>query len=251
MSRAQPWPRPRFPRIVGHRGAAALAPENTLAGMSAAAASGARAVELDLRLTADGAIVVLHDATLDRTTDGRGLVRRATLEEIRTLDAGRGFGREFAGERVPVLAEVLALARKLGLALALELKADRGLAVATGRAVAQALVSRRALPVVRLSGFSPRCLAAARAVAPAIPRALTVARGAPEGWIRAARALDAGALDVAHSLLTARAVARLHDAGLAVGAYTVNDPARAKALYAFGVDYVYSDDPGRITRLLR
>jgi glycerophosphoryl diester phosphodiesterase len=231
-----------LPPVVGHRGAAALAPENTLAGLRAASAAGARAAELDVRLTADAAIVVLHDPTLERTTDGRGRVSRLELASIRILDAGRWFGAEFAGERVPLLAEALALARELGLAVNLELKADRGLAQATGAAVAAALARERALPKLLLSSFSMRCLAAAGPW----PRALIVGRGYRSAWLRTARSLSAKALHVRHELLDEGTIAAVHAAGFSVGAYTVNAPARATALFGWGVDYVFSDDPGRL-----
>ncbi|MSO71100.1 MAG: glycerophosphoryl diester phosphodiesterase [Alphaproteobacteria bacterium] len=242
MTRASFRPLAAWPRVVGHRGAAALAPENTLAGMHMAARAGARAVELDLRLAADGAVVVLHDATLERTTDGCGLARRLNLAAIRAADAGAWFGPAFAGEPVPLLSEALALARDLGLAVNLELKADRGMAVATGRAVAAALKRSRSRPKLLLSSFSPRCLAAAGE----FPRALIVGRGTARAWIKTARALDAQAVHVRYALLDRVSIAALHEAGLAVGAYTVNAKPRAKMLFGLGVDYVFTDDPRRI-----
>ena len=92
---------------VGHRGAMRFAPENTLAGFDKAIEMGARVVEIDVRMTADGHFVVMHDARVDRTTDGRGPVARLTLAEIKALDAGSWFAPEFTGERVPTLREAL------------------------------------------------------------------------------------------------------------------------------------------------
>ncbi len=109
------------PRLVGHRGACAVAPENTLASFAQAVADGADIVEMDVRLTADEQVVVMHDATVDRTTDGRGRVSAMTLAELTRLDAGSWFDARFAGERVPALADVLAWARgRVGLLLELK-----------------------------------------------------------------------------------------------------------------------------------
>lgn len=108
--------------MVAHRGLSAGFPENTLAAFRNAIAGGVDAIELDLRRTADGEIVVLHDETVDRTTDGHGLLSRMALREVRALDAGRHAGDRFAGERVPTYQEVLDLARESGVALLLDIK---------------------------------------------------------------------------------------------------------------------------------
>ncbi len=243
----------RLPRVVGHRGAAAHAPENTLASIRKAAALGARAVEIDVRLDGERRCVILHDATLRRTTDGRGRVARTPTDVLRALDAGRWLDPVFAGERVPFMHEALALARSLGLSIHLELKADIGLADATGRMVAGELLRLDARGVIAadsprlvVCSFSKRCLAAARSVAPSVPRSLTVRRGGPKRWMMAARSLGATSLNVKHRLLAATKVAALHEVGLGVGAFTVNDPARAAELFRSGVDYVFSAAPDRI-----
>src|SRR5690554_2395339 len=103
-----------LPRIIGHRGAAALAPENTLAAIRAADAAGVTWVEIDVRLAADG-LAVIHDALLDRTTNGTGPVSEASLSAIASLDAGAWFGTAFAGERVPTLEVALSEIQRLGL----------------------------------------------------------------------------------------------------------------------------------------
>ena len=112
--------------VCAHRGHSAGAPENTLAALAAARELGATSAEIDTVLTADGEIVLLHDLTLDRTTDGAGLAARRSLAEIRALDAGAWFGPAFAGERVPTLAEALDAARVLGLGLHVEIKEEDG-----------------------------------------------------------------------------------------------------------------------------
>ncbi|MFB9948977.1 glycerophosphodiester phosphodiesterase [Rhizobium puerariae] len=108
--------------ICAHRGQSYSAPENTLAAFRAAVQLGASVCETDLAVTADGEFVLIHDASVDRTTNGKGLVARMTLDELRELDAGSWFGPQFAGERVPTLREGFALARELGFIIQLELK---------------------------------------------------------------------------------------------------------------------------------
>src|SRR5579862_6026518 len=136
---APPEPAVRPPVIgpvIGHRGAAARAPENTLAGLRCAKALGCAWVEFDVRLTGDGALVLCHDPRLDRTTNGSGLVSAMSLAAIRELDAGRWFDASFAGEKVPTLEEVLVLAGELDLGANIEIKSDRGREYATAAAVA-------------------------------------------------------------------------------------------------------------------
>jgi len=111
-----------FVHVCGHRGHSIGAPENTLAALRATRQNGGTSAEIDCQLTADGEIVLMHDETLDRTTDGTGLVSKATMSEIRALDAGSWFDARFARERVPTLAETLRLAREIDLALVIEIK---------------------------------------------------------------------------------------------------------------------------------
>lgn len=113
--------------VCGHRGNSIAAPENTLAALRANHAAGGTTAEIDTVQTADGALVVIHDLTVDRTTDGAGVVADMRLAEVRALDAGHWFGPEFVGEQVPTLAEAIALARDLGMGLEVEVKEKRGL----------------------------------------------------------------------------------------------------------------------------
>jgi glycerophosphoryl diester phosphodiesterase len=234
-----------LPPVIGHRGAALVAPENTLASFRQAALLGARMVEFDVRLSADGRPVVFHDDTLDRTSNGSGPVAAASLAELKRLDAGGWFSPQFSGEAIPTLDEVLALCLDLGIAANIELKPERGREVETAEtALACALRSWPpgiAPPLV--SSFSRRCLAAAgRTAAAAWPRGLLVGR-IPADWHGAANALGCHALHADQRRLSAPAVAQLRAAGLTVLAYTVNDPHRAERLWAMGVTSIFSDFP--------
>ncbi|MGO8920072.1 MAG: glycerophosphodiester phosphodiesterase, partial [Stellaceae bacterium] len=237
----------RWPRVIGHRGVALSAPENTLAGFRAAAALSVAWVEFDVRLTRDGRAILLHDDTLERTTTGRGAALTLSFEEIRRFDAGAWFGPGFRGERVPSLEETIELLAELGLGAVVELKPAPGAEGATGHAVA-ALVAERwpaSLPAPLLSSFKPAALAAARAAAPQLERALLVG-AVPRLWREQVAALGCGLLHVDQRRLDRIVVAELTGAGLAVFAYTVNLPERAQELFSWGVDAVFSDCPERV-----
>ena len=233
-------PRLLLPPVIGHRGAAARAPENTLAGLRQAKTLGCRWVEFDVRLTADGALVLCHDARLDRTTDGSGPISAQPLAAIRGCDAGSRFGGAFAGEPVPTLDEALALAAELGLGADIEIKAERGREYATAAAVAARLRGR--LPPVLVSSFLPNALAALRDLAPSVPRGVLF-RIVPRNWARIVARLQCAMIGVDQRRLRPRQASAIRAAGYPLAAYTVNDPARARLLFGWGVTSVFSDVP--------
>jgi glycerophosphoryl diester phosphodiesterase len=236
------WPGP-VPKIIGHRGAAAVAPENTGAGLRAGAAAGAVWIEVDARLTADGVPVLVHDATLDRTTDGTGPVRAVAAEALASLDAGAWFGPEFAGERIPTLTQALHLALTLRIGLNVELKADEDAAAETGIAVANTVASHTG-PLL-ISSFEVPCLTAFRQEAPGIALALN-AQELSGAVLDVARDLECVALHVAADAATPEALAQTHRAGLKAGVFTVNDPAMARRFLTGGAGYVFTDDPAAL-----
>ncbi len=242
----------RLPKVIGHRGARALAPENTLAGIRLAAEVGARCVEFDTKLTADGRCIVFHDETLERTTDGRGRVAATRYDDIAGLDAGAWFGARFAGERVPSLDAALDTLFALDLAADIEIKACPGRESETGRAVAAEVAARwpacRAAPLI--TSFSPESLAAVRAAAPALPIGL-LGFGLPADWRARLDALDCRVFVCLHRHLTRRKVATLREAGVTVVAFTVNEPWRAVELLEWGVASIISDDPGAVLAAAR
>jgi glycerophosphoryl diester phosphodiesterase len=234
----------QIPPVIGHRGAAACAPENTLAGLRWARALGCRWVEFDVRLTGDGELILLHDERLERTTNGRGKARAQPLAAIRRHDAGGWFAPSFAGERVPTLAEAIEILAELGLGANVEIKAARGRAAQTGAAAAD-LLSRRwpsQLPAPLISSFLGDALAAARDRAPAIARGLLV-RAVPRDWRIRAHRLGCVTINADHRRLRPATVAQIRKSGYAALAYTVNDAARARELFAWGVVSVFSDVP--------
>jgi len=235
-----PFAAPLLPPVIGHRGAAARAPENTLAGFRKARELGCLWVEFDVRLTADGAPVLCHDPRLERTTDGAGLISQLPLAAVRDCDAGIRFGGEFGGERVPALEEALLLCARLGLAADIEIKADRGRDYATAAAVA-ATLNRLAgrLPPFLVSSFHHWALHAFARSSDA-PLAILF-RLVPRRWRDLAR--HCAVIGADHRRLTRRRAAEIRDAGYQLAVFTVNDPARARQLYSWGVTSVFSDVP--------
>ncbi|SPA37393.1 Glycerophosphoryl diester phosphodiesterase [Cupriavidus taiwanensis] len=232
----------RYPSHIAHRGAGKLAPENTLAAFRHGAGLGYRMFEFDVKLSADGKPVLMHDATLERTTSGHGRVDALTLGELALLDAGSWHGPVFAGEPVPTLAAIARYTRANGFLVNIEIKPVPGTDARTGAAVAidaQSLWAGAEVPPL-LSSFSEEALAAAARAAPDLPRALLLDQ-LPGDWLERVRRLGCVALDANHRELDAAVIAAAHAAGLRVLAYTVNDPARAAQLLEWGLDGVITD----------
>jgi glycerophosphoryl diester phosphodiesterase len=215
-----------------------------------AKALGCRWVEFDVRLTADGEPVLLHDNRLERTTNGRGRVSGLSLSAIRRLDAGSWFDPLFAGERVPGLGEALAVVAELGLSANLELKAARGREAATGALVADLLTRIwSADPACLLiSSFQLGALSAARNRAPYIARGILFRR-VPRKWRSIAQRLGCATIHADHQRLRAPVISEIRRAGYPLLAYTVNDPERAQCLLDWGVTSVVSDVPYRLHRI--
>lgn len=235
---------PPLPKIIGHRGARMHAPENTVAGLRRAAVLGAAWVEVDVKLTADGVPILMHDETLERTTNGRGAVRATDLDAIRRLDAGGWFAPAFAGEPVPTLEEALEVILELGLGVNLEIKPCPGREEETARGT---LDLTRAIwphdrPPPLISSFRTDSLETARRVAPDWPRGYLIDKR-PADWRRTADRLEAATLNVNGARETAETIARYRETGRPVLAYTINDPRQARTLFDWGVSAVFTDTP--------
>lgn len=245
MSALPPWP---YPRRCAHRGAGKLAPENTLASLRLGHSHGYRMAEIDVKLSADGVPFLLHDATLDRTTNGTGRADAMTWRELSRLDAGSWHSPPYAGEAIPTLAAVARWCRANGVALNIEIKPTPGRERETGAAVAidaAALWKGSDVPPL-LSSFSATALEAALETVPALPRAW-LTETLPADWRERCRALGCVAIDAKHALLRESVVRDAHAAGLRVAAWTVNDVKRAADLAAWGVDTVITDAVDAIT----
>lgn len=245
MTPMKAWP---YPLWVAHRGAGKLAPENTLAAFRVGAAHGYRAFECDVKLSADGVLFLLHDATLERTTSGAGTAGDQNWHGLSLLDAGSWHSRAFAGEPLPSLEGIAAYCKRNGFALNIEIKPTPGLEGQTGRAVgldATRLWAGETLPPL-LSSFSPEALQGACDTAPHLPRALLL-DALHEGWFEQARALGCVGVVTAFGLMDADLVAQLHGVGMRALAYTVNEPAEARRLAGLGIDGIITDAVDRFS----
>jgi glycerophosphoryl diester phosphodiesterase len=231
-----------LPPVIGHRGAAAAAPENTLASLRKAAELGARWVEFDVKLTRDGQPILAHDDRLERTTDGRGRFADLTLAEVQRLDAGRWFAPAFAGERVPMLEEALELCGELGLGVNLEIKPCPGREVETAQVAVATLQAHwpAERPTPLISSFSRACLRVARELAPELPRGLLADR-LPAGWQELLAGAGCTTLNLNERKLSPRQRAAVVAAGVPLLLYTVNDPQAVRALLDDGVAAVFTD----------
>jgi glycerophosphoryl diester phosphodiesterase len=217
------------------------APENTLAAFRAALEDGADGVELDARLTADNVVVVMHDDDVARTANGTGRVSEMSFEQLRTL-------RIRGTELIPTLEEVLDFVRgRTGVVV--EIKGAFGSARTTpGAEVARAVVPLiEGIPAVTASSFDPGAVAVVRALAPSVPTAITIGRHTSLDETLSL-AIEAGHSEIhlPADVVDQPFVARAHEAGRAVLAYTVNDRAQARELEQMGVDGIFSDDPAAI-----
>jgi glycerophosphoryl diester phosphodiesterase len=235
--KASPWP-----LWIAHRGAGKLAPENTLAAFRVGASHGYKAFECDVKLSSDGVPFLLHDPTLDRTTDAQGIAGDRPWAELSRLDAGSWHGTAHAGEPLPTLDAIAAFCLESGHALNIEIKPTPGVARLTGEVVARAaerLWSGRT-PLPLMSSFEPDALEGARAACPQLPRALLIDT-LDEGWFERADALGCVAVVANYRLFDRALVERLHGAGLWALGYTVNDASAAQRLLEWGLDGLITD----------
>lgn len=234
-----PWP---YPRLCAHRGAGKLAPENTLTAMRVGHAHGYTMVEFDVKLAADNVAFLLHDATLERTSSGRGRADALPWRELSRLDAGGWHSAKYAGEMLPTFAAIARWARAHGVTCNVEIKPTPGRERETGAAVAlDALALWRDAEVLPLmSSFEENALEACRDAAPQLPRALLVDE-LPADWLARLGRLGCVALDVDHKQVTREVVVAAHRDGYRVCCWTVNDPSRVAELGAWGVDTVITD----------
>ena len=236
-----PWP---YPRWIAHRGAGKLAPENTLAAFRLGARHGYRMFECDAKLSSDGVLFLLHDATLERTTNGHGAAGERSMGELAQLDAGGWHSRAYTGEAMPTLEALARYCLANGHHLNVEIKPTPGQELATGRAVGELLARiwpAMAVPPL-LTSFKPAALTGARETAPALPRGLLLdklADGAAD--VQTALDLDCQAMVLNHALWDAALVARVHGAGLRALSYTVNDEWAAERLIALNTDGIITD----------
>jgi glycerophosphoryl diester phosphodiesterase len=241
------WP---YPRWIAHRGAGKLAPENTLAAFRLGASHGYRMFECDVKLSSDGVPFLMHDATLQRTTNARaklGAGNSAVAGDhpwglLSQLDAGSWHSRAFAGEPMPTLEHIAAYCIRNGFFLNIEIKPTPGMERHTGEVVAQTaakLWHGVAVPPL-LTSFDPEALVGAQAVQPELPRGLLLDT-LWKGWLETALMLDCRAIVCNHALWDRSSVTQAQSAGFRTLSYTVNDEWAAQRLLDLGTDGIITD----------
>jgi glycerophosphoryl diester phosphodiesterase len=240
------------PLILGHRGAKNYAPENTLAAFTLALEQGADGVELDAKLSADGHVIVHHDMTVDRTTDGHGRVAQLTLAQMRELDAGRSFSEKFRGEKIPTLDEVFETIGKRAF-INVELTnystpRDGLVAKVCERVRKQALQAR-----IIFSSFFAGNLKKAAALLPEVPCGLLALKGWTGAWSRSF-GFTFGEYQASHPYftdVTHEQVQRVHRLKRKINVWTVNNEDDIKRFIGWGVDGLITDDPALAVRVIR
>jgi glycerophosphoryl diester phosphodiesterase len=233
----------RAPWIIAHRGASGHAPENTLAAFERAVELGAGFIETDLHLSRDLQFVAIHDAGLERTTNGRGAVHDHTLAELRKLDAGQWFDRQFRGQRIPTLDEILAFSRKHDVMFYLQIKYD----VAWGmhHALVSALRNAESTARTVVVSFNPATLLALRKLDTSVMMGLLVEEAQPDSL---KTALDIGVRQLCprSALIRRELVEEAHHSDVHVVTWTVNRAEEMRAMIAVGVDGIMTDFPDRL-----
>jgi glycerophosphoryl diester phosphodiesterase len=244
LVRFEAWP---YPKRCAHRGAGKLAPENTLAAFRHGASFGYKMFEFDAKLSGDGVAMLMHDPTLERTTNGVGRVAGKTFGELAQLDAGSWHSAGFAGESIPSLEKIARWMNANQCLANIEIKPCPGREAETGAAIAleaRRLFAGQSIPPL-LSSFSEIALDAAREAAPELPRGLLVTK-LPSDWVARCKRLGCVAIDPHFSELSREVIALAHAEGLRVASYTVNDVELAERLSGWGLDVLITDMVDRI-----
>lgn len=233
-----------IPHIVAHRGASIEAPENTIAAFRVAGARQAKWIECDVTLSADNQCVLIHDDTLERTTNGTGPIHKQPLSVLRELDAGSWFSDIYKGERIPTLSDTLETLFFMDMGANLEIKPSGCDPVRLCQEVAKELDRAKKLPIL-LSSFDDSAVAEIRRLLPDMPCGWLL-ETLPDNWHDGYSQLGASALHIDHKALDPEKAAEIVAANVPLVCYTVNDPARAKELFGWGVTSVITDDPAKM-----
>lgn len=230
--------------VQAHRGASAIAPENTIAAFRAAAEAGAKWVELDVALSADGQLVVIHDDTVDRTSSGSGSLGALTQSEIAGLDAGSWFGQDYQDERIPTLAETMVALGELGLSANVEIKQHKhhkSLDQLVG-AVQADIAKRSGSTEIMISSFDPEALKAMHALEPELEMAMLWGRP-PEDWAEQLAEIPATTIHMHFKALSIGMLEETSKRGIKVRAWTCNDPLQLVSFWDAGLTGVITDNP--------
>lgn len=231
-----------IPRVIGHRGAADYAPENTLEGIQKAWDLGVTWVEVDVKLTKDNIPILFHDDDLDRTTNAKGKIAELTFEEVRKLNCSNGFSEQYKDVKIPSLTEAIKLIQSLGMGLNLEVKPCKGRDEETSEVVRRYMdqewpnkedllissFSSRSLEHFRLSGYNLGVL---------------FEKDIPQNWEEQLSYFNASTININGNTCSHDAVAAFKKASLPIVAYTINETERGSTLFEWGVSSLFSDRP--------
>jgi len=235
--------------VCAHRGDPAHAPEATLAAFRKAAALGVEMVELDIHQTADGALVVMHDFTVDRTTDGAGALAELTLGEIKRLDAGGWFSEEFAGERVPTFAEVVeALPAPIWLNIHLKTR-DGDATLGFEERLLEALAASGAMARAHIVHDWLESLDRLRTLAPELPCCWLPMCAHGLEYIRRARAAGFTILQPGREMMSEEFCRAVHEEGMTANVFYANSEEDMRQYMAWGIDGILTDDPGLMVKV--
>ncbi|KFL31318.1 glycerophosphodiester phosphodiesterase [Devosia riboflavina] len=235
---------PTRDEVQAHRGASAIAPENTIAAFRAAAEQGARWVELDVALLADDTLVVIHDDSVDRTTSGMGSLGALSHADIAKLDAGAWFDTKYAGERLPTLAEVIKALGEFGLSANVEIKQHKHHKSLDQlvRAVQADINKRGPNTQIMISSFDPEALKAMHALEPDLEMAMLWGRP-PEDWAEKLKAIPATTIHMHYKALSIGMLEETSKSGIKVRAWTCNNPIELVSFWGAGLTGVITDNP--------
>lgn len=234
----------KLPQIIGHRGCAGYAPENTLEGLHTAADMGVEWVEFDVKLTKDQVAILFHDEALERTTGASGDVRDMTYEDIRQLEAGSWFADSFAGLKIPTLEEAIEVLLERDLGLNMEIKPCEGREVETAEVALDVISSIwDEHDKLLISSFALPCLETAHDMAPDWHRGLLLPTEWPEDWAGLAASLQVSSININGNEVEREHIEQLLELEKPILAYTINDPDRARTLQSWGVSGFFSDEP--------
>lgn len=231
--------------IVGHRGAKALAPENTLAAIQACADCGVNWIEVDTLLSKDGVPIIFHDETLDRCTDKQGRVADKTLLQIKKADAGEKFAAKFKGETIPTLEEALQLCLQNSMSMNLEIKIHHDYEITSLVTAVNEVIQKLGFPEDRLllSSFSKLALKECLKVMPAIKRGYITEEKEADDYLALIVPLDLFSVHVNHKKLTKEMAKKIKGEGYQLNIWTMNEPSKVEAFSQMQVDNIITDDP--------
>lgn len=237
------------PPVIAHRGASAYAPENTMIAFTKAAQLGIKWIEFDVMQAACGESIIFHDETLDRTTNGSGNVGSYPYAYLRTLDAGAWFDPQFSGEQIPTLKHVIDFLRNTKLSANVEIKPFPGQEESTVKSVLKEITPHfpQPNPAILFSSFSVETLQFLRKYSPHCLLGLLLDEWRPD-WQEICESLQCVSVHVNEKIMTSEMARKIKSMGKTLLCYTVNDTTRAKELYSWGVDAIFSDNPNKILK---